>query len=52
MLPPKVTSDYPSRGGSDLAVGLAGLWLLTTGGVALVLVRRRRAIEARAARMR
>jgi len=42
MLPPKVTGDYPSRGDSDLAAGLAALWLLGAAGALTVLVRRRR----------
>lgn len=42
MLPPKVTSGYPSHGDSDLAAGLAGLWLLGTAGAVAVLVRRQR----------
>jgi hypothetical protein len=42
MLPPKVTADYPSHGDSDLAAGLAGLWLLGTAGALTVLVRRQR----------
>ena len=40
MLPPKVTTAYPSHGDSDVAAGLAGAWLVLTGG-ALVLVTRR-----------
>jgi hypothetical protein len=43
MLPPKVTADYPSHGDSDLAAGLAVLWLIGTGGALTVVVRRRRA---------
>jgi hypothetical protein len=42
MLPPKVTADYPSHGDSDLAAGLAGLWLLVTAGAVTALVRRQR----------
>lgn len=42
MLPPKVTADYPNHGDSDLAAGLAGLWLLGTAGALTVLVRRQR----------
>ena len=42
MLPPKVTADYPSHGDSDLAAGLAALWLVGTAGAVTVLVRRRR----------
>ncbi len=42
MLPPKVTSAYPNHGDSDLAAGLAGLWLLGTAGALTVLVRRKR----------
>jgi hypothetical protein len=42
MLPPKVTADYPSHGDSDLAAGLAAVWLLGTVGVLIVLVRRQR----------
>ena len=42
MLPPKETADYPSNGSSDLAAGLAGLWLLVTVGTVTVLVRRQR----------
>jgi hypothetical protein len=40
MLPPKVTAQYPSHGDSDLAAGLAGLWLLGTAGVLTLVVRR------------
>jgi hypothetical protein len=40
MLPPKVTAAYPNHGDSDVAVGLAGLWLLGTAGALTVLVRR------------
>ena len=43
MLPPKVTADYPSHGDSDVAAGLAVLWLLATGGALTLVVRRRRA---------
>jgi len=43
MLPPKVTADYPSRGDSDVAAGLAALWLLGTGVALTDVVRRRRA---------
>lgn len=42
MLPPKVTGDYPSHGDSDLAAGLAGLWLLGTLAALIALVRRQR----------
>lgn len=42
MLPPKATGDYPSHGDSDLAAGLAGLWLLGTIGALVALVRRQR----------
>jgi hypothetical protein len=42
MLPPKVTTDYPSHGDGDLAAGLAGLWLLVTAGAVSALVRRQR----------
>ena len=42
MLPPKVTTDYPSHGDGDLAAGLAGLWLLVTAGAVTALVRRQR----------
>ena len=41
MLPPKVTTGYPSHGDSDLAAGLAVVWLVGTAG-ALTLVARRR----------
>lgn len=40
MIPPKVTDDYPDHGSSDLAAGLAGVWLLATAGALVVLVRR------------
>jgi hypothetical protein len=43
MLPPQVTTDYSSRGDSDVAAGLAALWLLATGGALTLVVRRRRA---------
>ena len=42
MLPPQVDTGYPSRGDSDVAAGLAALWLLVTGGVLALVVRRRR----------
>jgi hypothetical protein len=42
MLPPEVTPDYPSRGDSDVAAGLAGFWLLGTAGAVVALGRRRR----------
>jgi hypothetical protein len=42
MLPPKETADYPSHGDSDVAAGLAALWLAGTAGALTVLVRRRR----------
>jgi hypothetical protein len=42
MLPPKVTAGYPDHGNSDVAAGLAALWLVGTGGALTVLVRRRR----------
>jgi hypothetical protein len=41
MLPPKVTADYPSHGDSDVAAGLALLWLLGTAGALVLVVRRR-----------
>jgi hypothetical protein len=41
MLPPKVTTGYPSRGDGDLAAGLA-IGLLVAAGGALALVVRRR----------
>lgn len=41
MLPPKVTTDYPSHGDSDLAAGLAVLWLLGTAGALTLVVRSR-----------
>lgn len=42
MLPPRVDAAYPSRGDSDVAAGLAALWLLITGGVLGLVARRRR----------
>ena len=42
MLPPKVTTDYPNHGDSDLAVALAVLWLVATAGTLAVVARRRR----------
>jgi hypothetical protein len=42
MLPPIVTADYPSRGDGDLAAALAALWLVAVGGIAALLLRRRR----------
>ena len=42
MLPPKVDADYPSHGDSDVAAGLAALWLLATGSALTLVVRRRR----------
>jgi hypothetical protein len=41
MLPPKVTDDYGNHGSSDLAAGLAVVWLLVTAGALVLLVRRR-----------
>jgi MFS family permease len=40
MLPPKVTSDYESRGSSDLAAALAAGWLLVAAGALVRLTRR------------
>lgn len=42
MLPPKTDPDYPNHGDSDLAAGLAGLWLLGTAGAFTLLMRRQR----------
>jgi hypothetical protein len=42
MLPPQETADYPGRGNSDLAAGLAGFWLVVTAGGITTLVRRQR----------
>ena len=42
MLPPKVTSDYASRGNSDVATALAVLWMVAAAGAVTLLVRRRR----------
>ena len=42
MLPPKVSADYPNHGDSDLAAGLASLWLLGTAAALTVLARRQR----------
>lgn len=42
MLPPKVTADYPSHGDSDLAAGLAALWLIAAAGAVTWLARRQR----------
>lgn len=47
MLPPKITTDYPSHGDSNLAAGLASFWLLATAGALTLLVRRRRAVRPR-----
>jgi hypothetical protein len=49
MLPPKVTTDHPSHGDSDVAAGLTALWLLGTGGALILEVRRRRAAPRRQA---
>jgi hypothetical protein len=49
MLPPKVTTGYPSHGDSDVAAGLAALWLLGTGGALILVVRRRGAAPRRRA---
>ena len=43
MLPPKVTAGYPSHGDSDVAAGLAAMWLLATAGALTLVVRRRSA---------
>jgi hypothetical protein len=43
MLPPKVTADYPSHGDSDIAAGLAVLWLVGTAGALTLVVRKRHA---------
>ena len=40
MLPPTVTADYASHGSSDLAAGLAAVWLLAAAGALTLLVRR------------
>ena len=37
MLAPKVTADHPSHGDSDLAAGLAALWLIGAAGAMTVL---------------
>lgn len=42
MLPPKVSDDYGNHGSSDLATGLAVVWLLGTAGALTLLVRRQR----------
>lgn len=41
MLPPEEDADYPSHGDQDLAVGLAGLWLLLAAGAGIAVARRR-----------
>jgi hypothetical protein len=46
MLPPTVTADYPSHGDSDVAAGLAVLWLAGTAGPLVAVVRRRRRATA------
>lgn len=46
MLPPKTTGDYPNHGDSDLAAGLAVLWLLGTAGALVLLARRQRTANA------
>jgi hypothetical protein len=47
MLPPKVTDDYGNHGSSDVAAGLAAVWLLGTAGALTFLVRRQRPEVAR-----
>jgi hypothetical protein len=42
MLPPNVTANYPDHGDSDVAAGLAVLWLLGTAAALAFLVRRHR----------
>jgi hypothetical protein len=42
MLPPQETADYASHGNSDLAAGLAGVWVLLAAGAVTALVRRQR----------
>jgi hypothetical protein len=42
MRPPRVTADYPSHGESDLAAGLAGVWLFGAAAGFTVLLRRHR----------
>jgi hypothetical protein len=42
MLPPKVTSDYPSHGDSNLAAGLAIAWLVAAAGALTLVIRRGR----------
>ncbi|MGZ8742425.1 MAG: hypothetical protein ACXWXO_05840 [Nocardioides sp.] len=42
MLPPKVTASYGNHGSSDLAAGLAAVWLLVTAGALTLLARRQR----------
>lgn len=42
MLPPRVSSAYPSHGSSDLAAGLAAGWLLAAGVALGAAARRQR----------
>ncbi|NYD41653.1 hypothetical protein [Nocardioides panaciterrulae] len=42
MLPPRATGDYPNHGSSDLAAGLAALWLVATAAALTALVRSKR----------
>jgi hypothetical protein len=42
MLPPQETADYARHGNSDLAAGLAGVWVLLAAGAVTALVRRQR----------
>jgi hypothetical protein len=42
MLPPRVSDGYGNHGSSDLAAGLAVLWLLATAGALTLLGRRQR----------
>jgi hypothetical protein len=46
MLPPMVTTDYPSHGDSNVAAALAALWLLFTASALTLVVRRQRAPSA------
>lgn len=45
MLPPDVTGDYPNHGSSDLAAGIAVIWMLAAGGALALIARRQRQID-------
>lgn len=47
MLPPNVTADYPNHGSSNLAAGIAVIWMLTAAGALTQVIRRQRQPDPR-----